>query len=300
MDQVKIERVLRLMKLMSGSVNFTVDELAERLGISYRSIYRYIDTFKSAGFAVEKVHGNTYRIMKMPRAVKDIENLVYFSEEEARVVSGLIQGLDGSNGLKANLYKKLSTIYDVTAIDRYVDNKDQAFNIQMLQEAMNDRKKVLLKDYSSSHSGTSHDILIEPYDFSGEYINVYGYDVERRENRVYKIARIGKVEPDGADWEYGSEHRKGYMDVFRMTGQNRTHVRLEMNLRAKNLLVEEFPMAESEVREEDGRWVLDTHVSHMQGVGRFVIGLAEDVKIVDSPELLEYVRNYVKCFVDRI
>lgn len=300
MDQEKIERVLRLMKLMSGSVNFTVDELADRLGTSYRSIYRYIDTFKSAGFVVEKVHGSAYRIVKMPRAVKDIENLVYFSEEEARVVSGLIQGLDGTNGLKANLYKKLSAIYDVTAIDRYVDNKNLAFNIQMLQEAINDKKRVILKDYSSSHSGTQHDIVIEPYDFSGEYINVYGFDVRRMENRVYKIARIGKVEVEEASWEHEAEHNKGYMDVFRMTGQTRTHVRLEMNLRARNLLVEEFPMAESEIREESGKWVLDTFVSHMQGVGRFVIGLAEDVRIVDSPELLEYVRDYARRFVDKI
>jgi len=300
MDQERIERVLRLMKLMSGSVNFTVDELADRLDTSYRSIYRYIDTLKSVGFVVEKVRGNCYRIMKMHKVVKDLENLVYFSEEEARVVSGLIQGLDGSNGLKANLFKKLSTIYDVTAIDKYVDNKAQAYNIQLLQEAINARKQVVLKDYSSSHSGTRHDIHIEPYDFSGEYINVYGFDVEKQENRVYKIARIGLVEVLDAEWESEDRHKKGYMDVFRMTGQTRTHVRLEMNIRARNLLVEEFPMAESELREEDGTWVLDTFVSHMQGVGRFVIGLAEDVKIVDSPELLEYVRGYVKSFVDKI
>lgn len=300
MDQEKIERVLRLMKLMSGSVNYTVNELAERMGTSYRSIYRYIDTFKSAGFAVEKIRGNVYRIMKMPRTVKDIENLVYFSEEEARVVSGLIRGLDGSNGLKANLYKKLSTIYDVTDIGRFVDNKDQAFNIQMLQEAISEKMQVVLKGYSSSHSGTRHDIVIEPYDFSGEYISVYGYDVSRRENRVYKVARIGIVEMSGKAWEFEPEHKKGYMDVFRMTGHTRIHVRLEMNLRARNLLVEEFPMSESELREESGVWILDTFVSRMEGVGRFVIGLAEDVRIVDSPELLEYVRGYVRNFVSKI
>ena len=33
-------------------------------------------------------------------------------------------------------------------------------------------------------------------------------------------------------------------------------------------------------------------VTHMEGEGRFVIGLAADVKILDSPELEEYVRSY--------
>ena len=45
MDQPKIERVLRLMKMMAGNNNYTVEDMAERLGISYRSVYRYhIDT----------------------------------------------------------------------------------------------------------------------------------------------------------------------------------------------------------------------------------------------------------------
>ena len=53
MEQPRVERVFRLMRLMTGNVYFTVEELAEKLDTSYRSIYRYIDTFKELGFAVE-------------------------------------------------------------------------------------------------------------------------------------------------------------------------------------------------------------------------------------------------------
>jgi hypothetical protein len=44
----------------------------------------------------------------------------------------------------------------------------------------------------------------------------------------------------------------------------------------------------------DDRWILDTTVSGMEGVGRFVIGLASEVKIIDSPELKDYISQYVK------
>ena len=54
MDQPKIERVLRLMQLMSGTRYYTIDELAELLETSSRSIYRYIDTFKNVGLVVTK------------------------------------------------------------------------------------------------------------------------------------------------------------------------------------------------------------------------------------------------------
>ena len=71
MDQPRIERVLALMKIMSGKETFTVDELADMMGTSYRSIYRYIDTFREVGFIVEKIQGNTYRIVKMPASFKE-------------------------------------------------------------------------------------------------------------------------------------------------------------------------------------------------------------------------------------
>ena len=62
MEQPKIERLLRLMKMMSGNINYTIDELAEKLNTSYRSIYRYIDTFKECGFVVEKVRSKTLHL----------------------------------------------------------------------------------------------------------------------------------------------------------------------------------------------------------------------------------------------
>ena len=64
MEQPKIERVLRLMKMMTGNNNYTVEDMAERLGISYRSVYRYIETFKDSGFVVQRKDGGIYKLGK--------------------------------------------------------------------------------------------------------------------------------------------------------------------------------------------------------------------------------------------
>ena len=50
------------MKLMSGNTNYTIGELAKKLGITYRSVYRYIDTFENSGFVVDKVRKNVYKL----------------------------------------------------------------------------------------------------------------------------------------------------------------------------------------------------------------------------------------------
>ena len=70
MDQPKLERMLRLMKLMTGNINYTVNDLAERLDTSYRSIYRYIETFKEAGFVVQTLDGGVYKLGKESRYFK--------------------------------------------------------------------------------------------------------------------------------------------------------------------------------------------------------------------------------------
>ena len=87
MDQPKIERVLRLMKMMTGNTNYTISDMAERLEISERSIYRYIDTFKESGFVVHRKEGGIFRLGKESRYFKDISQLIHFTDEEAHIVN---------------------------------------------------------------------------------------------------------------------------------------------------------------------------------------------------------------------
>jgi hypothetical protein len=82
-----------------------------------------------------------------------------------------------------------------------------------------------------------------------------------------------------------------------MSSFKQTPVKLELTLKAKNLLLEEYPLAQSDLREENGKWILETMVSDMAGVGRFVIGLAHDIKIIDSPALKEYINNFIISYL---
>ena len=294
MEQPRVERTLRLMRLMSGNAYLTVEQLARRLDTSTRSIYRYIDTFKTCGFAVEKIDDSIYRLISMPSGYKDLQKLVYFSEEEARVLTYLIESLDETNSLKSSLYRKLCAVCVTKSIKEYSGTSKNAANVQALGNAMKDRKTVILKDYSSSSSGTVRDRVVEPFEFTNNHIDIWAYDCEKKDVRLFKIARIGWVDILPIDWQHGDEHDKGYLDAFRMQGKTQTHVRLEMTLRARNLLCEEFPLAIPDVTEKDGKYILDTKVSKMEGVGRFVIGLMGDIRVLDSPELVAYINDYIR------
>ena len=293
MDQPKIERMLRLMKMMSGNENYTITELSKKLDMSYRTVYRYIDTFKASGFVVNKVRTNVYKIGKMPRSHVDMKNLIYFSEEEAYIINDMINGLHNTNQLKSGLMKKLSAIYSCTSIADYVYSAETSVKIEKLGQAIREKKKVILKAYESANSQEVSDRFIEPFEFTTNCIDVWGYDIEKCENRVFKISRIGEVVIIDDVWNHTEKHQKSLTDCFRISGFAQTPVKLELSIRAKNLLLEEYPLAEKDLKYAVGKWILETKVSGMEGVGRFVIGLAGDIKIIDSPELKEYINTYV-------
>ena len=131
MDQPKIERLLRLMKLLTANTEYTVDDLAERLGMSRRTVYRYIDTFRDAGFVVRK-SGACIRLDKESPHFREISQLVHFTEEEAVILRRAIESIDDTNLLKQNLKRKLCTVYDNKTLAQTVVRGRQAPNIHAL------------------------------------------------------------------------------------------------------------------------------------------------------------------------
>ena len=283
MDQPKIERVLRLMQLMSGMRHYTIEELAERLETSPRSIYRYIDTFKSVGYVVRK-EGGVPRLLKMDER-DDISQLVHFTEEEAYVVNRLIDALDNGNVLKQSLRRKLRAVCDCSSVvDCGVHGKD-AVNVHALIEAMEGKRQVRLVDYASSHSGVVRDRLVESFDFTTDYNQVWCYDLEDERNKLFKTMRIGRVEVLQEEWMAEGKHEKGFVDVFRFSGPERYRVKMELDVRARNFMVECFPLSERDmVMEEDGKWLLDTVVCGLMGVQSFELMVA-GAKIVESEKM---------------
>ena len=291
MDQPKIERLLRLMKLMTGNVNYTVNDLAERIGTTYRSVYRYIETFKDAGFVVQNLGGGVYKLGKESRHFKDISQLVHFTDEEAHIVNQLIEALDDTNMLKQNLRRKLTSIYDCTSMAQSIVRGRNAQNVNALLEAMTQRRQVVLRDYASSNTGVVRDRVVEPFGFTTNYVQVWCYEVDSGLNKIFKTSRIGSVDILDDTWQHAESHEQGYIDIFRMTGFEQHRVCIRLGMMAHNLLLEEYPLAERDIIQQGDSWLLDTKVCNYRGVGRFVLGLMDDVEVLENEEFKEYLRT---------
>lgn len=293
MDQPKIERILRLMKMLTANTSYTVDDMAERLDMSRRTIYRYIDTFREAGFVIKK-SGNCIRLDKESPHFKDISQLVHFTEEEAVILKRAIESIDDTNLLKQNLKRKLYSVYDNKILADTIVRGSNAATVHALINAIEEQHQVILHAYRSSHGGAVRDRLVEPFAFTTNYVQVWCFDTESKSCKLFKLARIDSVEITNTEWQYQPQHEKSFIDIFRMNGNERLRVRLSLGILSRNLLLEEYPLAEQQLTPtEDGRWILDTEVANYAGVARFVVGLMDDIRIIDTPDLEQYLANYV-------
>lgn len=293
MDQPKIERMLRLMKLLTANTTYTVDDIAERLNMSRRTIYRYIDTFREAGFVIKK-SGSHIRLDKESPHFKDISQLVHFTQEEAIILKRAIESIDDTNLLKQNLKRKLYSVYDNKILADTIVRGSNANIVHSLIEAIEEHKQVILCNYRSSHGGAVRDRRVEPFAFTTNYVQVWCFDTESRSCKLFKLSRISSVELTNAPWQWEQEHQQGFMDIFRMNGNERHPITLKLGILARNLLVEEYPLAEEHITPtEDGGGVLTTEVASYAGVARFVVGLMDDISIIDTPELEQYISAYV-------
>lgn len=306
----------------------SLEYLAEQLGVDTRTIYRYIGTFRESGFVVERIRGtHNYRMVSMSEEAETLGKVVNFSEEEAYIVNSLIEKLDSSNTVKANLKRKLSSIYDSTNVADYVVDGQSGELVRILGEAISRGRAVRLVNYESSHSGSVRDRIVEPVKFTSNYDGVRVYDLEDGKSKTFRISRMDGVQELRQEAVHLGEYRDDPADVFRMSGGRSYHIRLRLSNMAKNLLCEEYPLAEQYVVSAQGpargrrrkiiigqdgsvpvspdrdraaptrlsgdTWIFDTEIFGLQGAGRFVAGLIGEIEILSGAELKEYVRDYL-------
>ena len=294
MEHASIYRIFRMLEMLGSNVDYTTPELTERLDVCERSTFRYIETLKLAGCTIIKKGKNIHKLVKIPSEGLKLEELVLISSEEAFLIHRMLRSIAGECPLVYNLELKLAAIFDAISITEIVGNKSASENIRVLKKAINNHERVVLMNYESGHTMQISNREVEPYAFSTNYADVYAYEIATGQNKIFKVCRIGWVKPTCHLWEHEDKHEVISPDCFRMNGKESIPVTLRMTLMAKNLLIEEYPLSARDVTYEDGYWWLRTDVKSMAGVGRFYLGLSDQIEILDSPELVSYISEHIK------
>ena len=288
MELEKFARQLKLMLLLTQNRLLSIEEICNRVGMSRRSVYRYIDAFKSMGFVVKK-EGTRYRLDHSSPFFSEIVTGIQFTEAEGVALSQILNSVYNNSAEVRALREKLSNLYNPDILSRHGVDSTLAQNISRIFQAIKEERVVLLRDYNSPSSGQVSNRIVEPYLFINENAEVRCYELSTKMNKTFKVSRCADVELLDLLWSHKEEHMPFYSDLFGFTGDTRLPVSILLGQLSTSVLLEEYPDAQRQMSlQPDGRQLLKTEVCSYVGIARFVLGLYDDIEVVDSPEFKEY------------
>ena len=191
-----------------------------------------------------------------------------------------------------------STRHEMLAL-KMSKQKEKAANVSLLQRACQQKKCVILHRYESSNSGKIADRKVEPYKVLVHDNMLMAFDHDKRDCRIFSLSRIDYVELLDESWGNTALHQDIEVDSFHLSGKKPITISLQLDMLARNLLIEEYPRTHECIKRnatDNNVWYYNDTVRNIVGIGRFYMGLANHIKIIDAPELEEFAKQQLKNF----
>jgi predicted DNA-binding transcriptional regulator YafY len=214
--------------------------------------------------------------------------------EELEFMKKLLLTQSASKVLAKSILDKLSLHGQLTEVPEAVAGSRLSLMIERILQAKESGKQLKLKGYLSASSQTVKDRLVEPIKLSEDFAFLQAFEPESGENKVFLLQRMSDVKILESNIAHQAQHVYSRPDVFGFIPSDEPQdlIELELNLRAYLILSQEYPSSLRHVKRiNDQKWSFEAPVYSFKAPVRFVMGLAEDVKITGSEAFKAYVRD---------
>lgn len=273
-------RELRLLQMLTRTGGLDIRTICERMQMSERTFFRHMATFRELGFIVRR-SGTNYSLDPASPFFAELTEGIRFSEQEAVTLRRLLDGVSDLSPEVRHLRSKLASLHDPSFLERHEVDERTARNIKTLYQAVREKRLAVLCQYASPGRGQAADRIVEPYRFLAGNNEVRCYEPASGLCKTFKPARAKEVHLLDLLWSYEDRHRPFYQDAFHCTGEELLPVELRLGRLATSILLEEYPAAAADLEHQAaGTSLLRTRVCSYKGVGRFVLGLFDDIDVL--------------------
>lgn len=292
----KLDKELQLIMLLTENHSYSVEQICDKLEMSRRNLYYYLEFLKEAGFRMEK-HGRCWSIDRSSPFFGRLIERISFTEEEAIIIRRMLDKAERTNAVIETVKRKIDKFYDFDILADDTVSEKAAHNISALHEAIKYERQVVLRGYSSPHSNTKRDRLVEPFMLMDGNREVRCFEPASGLNKTFKVVRMDDVEQLADTWSFKDKHMQMFTDAFLFSGNKTMTIDMVLGQLSYNILTEEYPKAATHVKQLDkNHWSLQLDVCSYIGVGRFVLGLFDDIEVKGDEGFKEYLKKKLTVF----
>ena len=186
----KISKNIKMLDILSSGKIYSCKKLAEMLEVSTRTIRQYKDELEKEGLYIENIMGKNggYRLCSKV----EIPSILFNKSDIDKINLILGKLSDNDKSELENIKEKINTYC------RLVNDKDDMSiedknKIDIIQEAINNKKKITIEYYSKGIKKTRDILPIQIYVYENMIMVVVHYSDESNDIRHLNLKRIEKI-----------------------------------------------------------------------------------------------------------
>ncbi len=286
----KVIRIFKLIGYLSDFPPKTAEKLSQLIDVSVKTVYKDLHLIESLGYETEKDHLHRYSIKHFSRSEYHLD------ESEKKLIIAVIKEAGLSKTAVTSITQKLksSTFPDAANFNIM----KQLHLIRVLIDAISQKIPLTIKNYKSTTAGANlRDRHVLPLYFDEMRMSVTAYDFEKEQTRIYKVARMTDIIPFSVSSNAVIPEDTPIVDTFGYAGRMEIDIAMLMTRRASSILYEEFMMSHpniSDSADDEFPFMFKSKVCGYEGVGRFVLGMMTEIKVVGDEGFKLYLKNKIK------
>lgn len=302
-------RLLRLLSLLQTPREWTGPQLAERLGVSTRTVRNDVERLRSLGYPVDATRGAVggYRLgsgAQLPPLLLDDEEAVAVAVGLRTAASGSISGIEETSlralakveqVLPSRLRRRVNALQ--TYVASVATNTDQprvdASALTDLSAACRDHELVRFAYEDRGKSGSRR--IVEPYGLVnwGRRWYLVAWDRDREDWRTFRVDRLTLKPPAGPRFtprELPDEDLARFVSTRVSAAPRRLAAQITVHAPAEKV-AERVPPFAGPIRSVDaGTCVLSTGNENAELLAAYLGMIGFDFTVTDPPELVAAVQ----------
>jgi len=290
-----MNRQLEIIYLLLSREQLSAKELAERFGVSTRTIYRDIDAISAAGIPIYTDKGNSSGIKLLPGFV--LNKAILSEREQDEILSALHLLSSLQNGSVGSTLRKLSAVFNKAALDWLeVNLSDSSFLdthiFSGIKTAIYERRVVMFDYYSTSDKTHRHVSPIK-LQFNGKSWYLQAFCHTRQDVRSFKLTRMREFIVTNKTFEeretpVGSEYVE----------QNTTTLRLKIASEMAHRVFDEFDFHSAELQ-PDGSYVVEVTWSKNDWMYGKILSFGIYAEVLEPEHIKAIVKDKAKGIFDK-
>ncbi|WP_407102069.1 helix-turn-helix transcriptional regulator [Desemzia sp. FAM 24101] len=275
--------------LLMSNEKLSAKMLADKLEVSVRTVYRYIDNLSEAGIPIYASQGRNGGISLLPQF--RINNTLVSEDEQIDILSSL-QSLVGVGQSDQETLDKLSAIFQKKpiswiAIDptNWSNSQEQRSTLALIKQAIFQSELLAFNYLNSKNEELSRKVYPYQVIFKDKAWYLKGYSVERKDWRLFKLNRMHETAIVSTE----SKSQRTIAPVTAQQDDKKTaesiSLTLKIHTKMRYRLFEEFTQ-EQISKIDDNYYLVNCLVDDGEWLEGYLLSFGQDLQVL-SPNIIQ-------------